>query len=83
MIEVELSGLVLNIVNDALVLVLTWIKTARIRKSFSELGGEISMTMLLLRDGEPILFNPAVYPNHGLQRHRLLPVRGIATSTLQ
>lgn len=58
-VAVELYGSILNIVYDALILVLTWVKTASIRKSFLELGVKTSLTMLLLRDGERALFDVA------------------------
>ncbi len=59
---------------DALVIILTWIKTAGIKKSLSQVGVNTSLTMLLLRDGEfSLLFyidNPVQSPH----RYNLLLV---------
>lgn len=64
LITVELASSVLNIVFDSLVLGLTWVKTAGIRKAFSELGVQTSITTLLLRDGECVLFDLAGHLNN-------------------
>ncbi len=51
-VTVEISVSVFDITYDALVLVLTWVKTAGTRKAFSQLGVKAPLTTMLLRDGE-------------------------------
>ncbi len=68
LITVQFSLLVLDIIYDALVLILTWVKTADIRKSFSELGIETSLSALVLRDGECGSFDKADDLNPGFQQ---------------
>ncbi len=68
---------------DVLILVLTWIKTAGVRKSCSELGVQTSLTALLLRDGKYISFHQADYLNYHLVRYHLLLVGRIVASMTQ
>lgn len=49
--SIQISTSVINIVYDALVLVLTWVKTVGIRKSLARIGVKTSVPILLLRDG--------------------------------
>lgn len=51
-IVVSVFNRIFAIAYDALVLILTWVKTAGIMKSFSELGVKASLTTLLIRDGK-------------------------------
>ncbi len=66
---------------DALILVLTWVKTAGNRKSLSQLHIYTSLTTLLLRDGKctssvTLTANQLIYT---LDRHGLLLVGDVST----
>lgn len=53
---------------------LTWVKTAGIKKEFSQLGVKAHLTTLLLRDGECTLLYLMNYMNHVLHRHHIFLV---------